>query len=180
MKTLGLLCALLAGGLSVGCSVGHDFTLADLDTLSIGASRREDVERVLGKPVQVGHPLPHVLYRSRSLETTPPFLLALLTWPVFWATRDEEFDVTVRYDERDVLKEMSLTIQGGSRAFILLIIQPHLLAPTLDRKRLDELRRLQSKGARVEIEAYFGKLTVDEFENSFRGLVDESAPANEK
>lgn len=165
---LALLTVLLSACSSIGCSTSHRFDLSDVDLLSIGTTTRSEVEAKLGKPMDYGVRLPHQVYRSWQTETQPPYVLALLTWPVFWRTDEEEYLVVARYDERDVLKEVSLEIDGSSHTFILLIIQPHLLAPVLERERLDQLRHLEAKGVKVTIRAYYGKLSIEEYARSFR------------
>ncbi|HVR85550.1 MAG TPA: hypothetical protein VMU54_14635 [Planctomycetota bacterium] len=163
----------LPAGSSIGCSLGHQFSLSDLNRLSLGTSTRTEVEARLGEPRDFGVRLPHRVYRSWQTQTEPPYLLALLTWPLYWSTREEEYVVAARYDQGEVLQEMSLEISGSSHTFILLLIQPHFLAPRLDRGRLDQLRELEAKGVKVSIEAYYGKLSIEEYVDSFGSLADD-------
>ena len=161
--------AWLLAGLAplAGCSYGHTFTLADLDALALGTSTRSQVEQRLGKPRDVGARLPHEVYHSTRLTVSPPAPLPLITWPLFWGQRHEEYAVAARFDDQGVLRQASLTIDGESRAFFLLLIQPHLLAPTLEREQLAQLRSLEAKGMKVVIHAYFGDISVEEYERSF-------------
>lgn len=163
----------VVAALCAGCSSAHDFTLADIAALNIGESLRSEVDERLGKPEETGFALPHQLYHSTELIATPPMPLGFITWPVFWGASSEEYLVTARFTEQDVLSDLSLHVQGHSQAFILLLIQPHLLAPRLNRARLEELRGLEAKGVKVSIEAYFDKLSIAEYEKSFKMFADE-------
>lgn len=161
LRTIPILAVALG---MAGCSFDHKFSLADLDALTIGKSSRAEVEARLGLPERYDYALPHAVYQSGELKTKPPFPLSLITWPLIFGNSRETYRFVVRYDDLDVLERASLTIEGDSRAFLLLLIQPHFLAPELGPERLDQLRRLEAKGIPVAIEAYFEQLSIEEYE----------------
>lgn len=162
---------IVVAALSSGCSIHHVFKLSDISALTIGKSLRSDVDGLLGRPRDTGYRLPHQLYQSTEMIASPPWPFSLVTWPVYWAGSREQYTVTARFTEEGVLTDMSLLIDGNSDAFILLFIHPHLLAPKLNRSSIEELRALEKKGVKVAVEAYFEKLSIDEYETSFNAFV---------
>jgi hypothetical protein len=149
--------------LAVGCSADHRFTLEYVEALAIGESARDDVLRRLGEPEEA----PRDVFRSAEVRVTPPTPFAFLTWPLYWGSRIETFEVAARFDAQGVLREASLRVGGGTRSFFLIFIQPHRLAPVLSEERVRRLRALDAKGLKAAVGACFETLSLDEYERSF-------------
>ena len=148
---------LLAG--AAGCSADPRFTLDDVGQLSVGRSTRAQVNGSLGLPE--GSLERSSYYRADSSSVVPPFPLSVLSWPIFFSRTNYSYSVMTRFDEKDVLAEGSLRIDGSFFAAILMIFQPHSLAPRIGPEEIEKLRAIERNGFKVFV--MFPDMTLDDW-----------------
>jgi hypothetical protein len=134
---------------AAGCSSDPRFTLDDVGKLEVGRSTRAQVNGTLGLPE--GALERFSSHQTESSRVVPPFPLSLLSWPLFISRTNYRYHVMVRFDERDLLTEGSLTVKGSSFAAFLMIIQPHSLLPDIGSEEIEKLRAIERNGVKVYV-----------------------------
>ena len=149
--------------LGAGCTIEPTFRLVEVETLVVGKSTREEVERRLGRPRLSAQRKAE--FASESGEVAPPFPLSILAWPLYIGQDYREITVKARFDEQGRLNEGTLSLWGHSAAMIILLFYPTRDGVTLAPAEEESLRVIRRNGFEVQIaDASSGKvLSLEEY-----------------